>query len=236
MATKLVKQDNFDKQIAQKLNKNDNGTFARLDWGKANIANGTNINTITSPGSYYTGGYAEMTDITNVPEGNRPFILYVVGMVTNEAYLRQIAIMYDSNRIYTRSTINKGLTWTAWTYSVSNSEMNALVEKIPLNLTAETGYKITFNDSFIFCNIAYICCSVKKTDDSNFTSVDGFHAFSIPQIGTQYAVLAAAGSTPGGSPKIMGQCVVAAYNKKCFVGNVPDGIDKVYITGWYQVR
>lgn len=79
------------------------------------INDGTDLNTIITPGVYGTGGYDSTGNITNSPFGNIPFSLLVEHqMKTGTGYVRQTAKKYNADTVMTRYTINSGATWSAW--------------------------------------------------------------------------------------------------------------------------
>ena len=80
------------------------------------IANGTNLNSMTTIGNYRSTSASVTSTLTNVPNGlTGGFVLRVMAytsLSSNAQYRRQEIVNGDNT--WLRSTSNSGSTWTAW--------------------------------------------------------------------------------------------------------------------------
>jgi len=86
---------------------------------RTQIATGTDLNTLTSPGEYYA---IDNTEYPNAPCTN--FTMQSIKLMSS--YTFQILYAYSTNRIYTRSKIYGGSTmqWTSWEKHVHEDDLN----------------------------------------------------------------------------------------------------------------
>lgn len=101
-----------------------NGGFkakgVKLLGGTTTIANGTNLNTLTTLGEYvvYDAGAKTCTNTpwgTNASNNAQAFRLTVEwSLRSNDVYLRQTLFPYNTVNVYKRLSTNSGSTWTGW--------------------------------------------------------------------------------------------------------------------------
>lgn len=100
-----------------------------LNGGTA-ITNNTNLNTITTPGSYYISGDSIMPTILNAPSSNSGKLEVFSSLGTGANYVRQVYTDWKTKQ-FVRYTTNGGGTWTAWN-TVTTSDL--LADLIPQNV------------------------------------------------------------------------------------------------------
>lgn len=99
----------------------DNSIFSTQKY--VNIPDGTDLNSIKTPGTYGTAGYDGTHNIVNSPFGNNPFNLLVENqMKAGQGFIRQTAKKYNSNTIMTRYSNDTGSTWSTWASIAMSSE------------------------------------------------------------------------------------------------------------------
>lgn len=111
------------------------------------IPNGTDINTLVTPGHYYCPSGTAAATLTNCPV-NTSFIMNVEFSTGNDAnYVRQtITVTSSAGGIieHMRTTGNKGSTWTAWASMPTRAEMDGMTyikgESVPTSTPLEGAY------------------------------------------------------------------------------------------------
>lgn len=74
----------------------------------------TDLNTITTVGSYRIRSYGEASGMTNMPYVSAGALYVKNGMLENNVnYKQQIYLAYDCN-VFIRHTSDAGVTWSAW--------------------------------------------------------------------------------------------------------------------------
>ena len=78
------------------------------------IANNTDLNTLTTPGAYYSGSAAVSGTLTNSPVTNTGFRLEVIRISSASSY-RQVVYPNNAKTYYVRIKAGSTSEWTAWT-------------------------------------------------------------------------------------------------------------------------
>lgn len=106
-----------NKVVNSALSSKANSDHTHTSLKRTQIASGTNLNSLTTPGEYYA---IDNTTYTNAPCQN--FTMQVINLMAS--YTFQILYAYSSNRIYTRSTIYNGgsVAWTNWIEFASTTD------------------------------------------------------------------------------------------------------------------
>lgn len=99
------------------LNNKANSDHTHTSLKRTQIASGTDLNNLTTPGEYYA---IDNTTYTNAPCQN--FTMQVIKLMSG--YVFQVLYAYSSSRIYTRSTMYNGgnVVWTSWIQSASTTD------------------------------------------------------------------------------------------------------------------
>ena len=235
MSIKLVKQNNFDQAIAQLMNKT-SPKYVKTYRGPQDDLD--NLNTVFGLPENTSGLSLELL----MTESVAPYLFggasYIVWEYIRDAgYKSQFAMSYSTaSKTPKFRTCNKGV-WDKWDDIVLASQLNALVEKVEISLTAETGFKITENSSYSILNMGFINCGIAKIDESNFLSSSGNNLCTIPSpIKIAYAAFQAIAYTPSGTPKSVGSCGLAQWSGKIYVCDIPATITRIHVSGQYLLR
>ena len=96
---------------------------ASLLKGGTPIAEGTDLNTLTTPGSYYFNADNQINTLLNCPitSAFTMKVFYSTGGVI--PYIKQEIKQYDTNSYLTRHSEDSGSTWSAWETYVTSDEV-----------------------------------------------------------------------------------------------------------------
>ena len=93
-------------------------------WERTKIPNGTDLNTITTPGSYCSQSYLSSTNLVNCPT-EKPFIMNVYYACGDKWYIAQEIIEFMDGIRYFRMITSGGTCYT-WVKNYSNASKMAI--------------------------------------------------------------------------------------------------------------
>ena len=135
----LVKPAGTDKALVSVINSNsdkiDTGVSTLSDqigqFQGIEIAASTDLNSLTTPGNYYSPSSTRSATLSNSPTSSNPFALSVYKVGTNIAQRAQ----YPSAAVFTRG--KNGSTWSAWSRAATEDQIDTLNNAAALCTKAE---------------------------------------------------------------------------------------------------
>lgn len=163
-STNAVQNKVVKTAVDAKANKAD----ALLLSGGTAITNNTNLNTITTAGSYYIAGDSIMPTILNAPSANSGKLEVFSSLGTGTNYVRQVYTDWKTKQ-FVRYTTNGGGTWTAWESVINGTGGGA----ITLSGIIAAGY-ITGSGNYVTCTIPML----NMANSATITAVGNVNVFT----------------------------------------------------------
>lgn len=128
--TEIAERKSADTSLQNQINNKVDANHTHTSIKRTQIASGTDLNNLTTPGEYFA---IDNATYANAPCNN--FTMQVIQLMSS--YIFQIVYAYSSNKIYTRSYIyggaSAGRKWTSWEEFISTTNIDVALSTSSTN-------------------------------------------------------------------------------------------------------